>query len=98
MYSLDKVFADFEKRNIRCFSTGFSSEYVNKSIRFFQYEEFIDFLEISCVKHIFVMSIYGDEEDYFISEDIIDKIISAYNKQLLSVVENEIDEYNSKHR
>ena len=97
MYKYSDIQQRCAEENVKIFLTSFSQQMINNSVIFDDLDEFFEYVKFINVKHVFVMVIPDEVEDYLISESVIDEVLDRYDKKI--VLENIMDlvvEYNKK--
>ena len=97
MYYVKDVLERCARNNIHAFMVSFSSETIDKCIKFDDIDDFFTFAKLSDIKQVYVMQLEIDTEDFLITEDVIESVLGRYeNDDILDCIGEDIDEYNEK--
>ncbi len=97
MYFLKDIIEKCKEKNVKFFEVGIPSETLTCGVRFYEIDKFFDFLNINKINTAFGIEIYESEEDYIITEEIIEEILGRYvSEETIDCIEKDIDEYNNK--
>lgn len=97
MYYMNDVLKLCDQNNIHAFKVSFSSDTIDKSIKFDDIDDFFAFCKLSDIKQVYVMQLDIDVEDYLITEDVVESVLGRYgNDDIFDCIGGDIDEYNEK--
>ena len=77
--NIEALERELKRKNIGCFAVGLAPHISNKnSVGFVDYNEFIAFLKSENIKSIFCTSLAIEVEDYYITDDVMCKVMGEY--------------------